>query len=308
MTIRLWQLICVILIVCFLPGTLTAVDIAEVAILKSAPLTIYDRSIQEFTAALPKTTTTTEYNLQGDIVRGRQIAAKIRASSVGLVLAVGATAALAAKLEIFDTPVVYCMVLDPLTAGLTAPNVTGVSWQAPVELQLKKMHSLLPQRKRIGVLYDQRRTGGQVEEARRHATEVGFDLITQAVHNEKEVPPALRTLLSQVDVLWLLPDSTVLTEDSLRFFLGTALDANVPVIGFSVEQVRSGALAASYVDYVDVGKQTAALADALLRGGHQHLSSPLPPDRVRLALNLKTARFLDISIPPEVKDQADLVY
>jgi putative tryptophan/tyrosine transport system substrate-binding protein len=281
---------------------------AEVAILKSADLAAYNQSVAGFKAAMPSSTTFVEYDMQGDVGRGQKLARKIRASDAALLLAVGVKAALVAKLEIVDIPVIFCMVLDPAKHDLKAPNMTGIRLDIPLNRQFSAMRSVLPSLKRIGVLYDPEKTGYLVEEARLLSKSMGLELIAKQVNTEKEVPPALRALLSQVEALWLVPDSTVLTEDSLKFVLGTALDLNVPVIGFSSELVRSGALVGLSVGYEDVGRQAGVLAKKMLTDDYKPSSATLPPDRLRLALNLKTAKFLGIMISPEVVNNADELY
>jgi putative ABC transport system substrate-binding protein len=281
---------------------------AEVAILKSADLAAYNQAVAGFKAAMPSSTTFIEYDMQGDVARGQKLARKIRASDATLLLAVGVKAALVAKLEIVDIPVIFCMVLDPAKHDLKAPNMTGIRLEIPINRQFSAMRSVLPSLKRIGVLYDPEKTGYLVEEARLLAKSMGLELVAKQVSTEKEVPPALRALLSQVEALWLVPDSTVLTEDSLKFVLGAALDLNVPVIGFSSELVRSGALVGLSVSYQDVGRQAGVLAKKILTDEYKPSSATLPPDRLRLALNLKTAKFLGITISSEVVNNADELY
>ena len=281
---------------------------AEVAILKSADLAAYNQAVAGFKAAMLSSTTFIEYDMQGDAARGQKLARKIRDSDATLLLAVGVKAALVAKLEIVDIPVIFCMVLDPAKHDLKAPNMTGISLEVPIDRQFRTMRLVLPSMKRIGVLYDPEKTGHLVEEARLLSKSMGLELVVKQVNTEKEVPPALRALLSQVEALWLVPDSTVLTEDSLKFVLGTALDFNVPVIGFSSELVRSGALLGLSVSYEDVGRQACLLAKKILSDQTQPFTTTFPPERLRLALNLKTARFLGIVIPPEVVDNADELY
>ncbi len=281
---------------------------AEIAILKSADLAAYNQAVAGFKAAMPSSTTFIEYDMQGDVARGQKLARKIRASDATLLLAVGVKAALVAKLEIVDIPVLFCMVLDPAKHDLKAPNMTGIRLEIPLNRQFSAMRSVLPSLKRIGVLYDPEKTGHLVEEARLLAKSMGIELVAKQVNTEKEVPPALRALLSQVEALWLVPDSTVLTEDSLKFVLGTALDLNVPVVGFSSELVRSGALVGLSVSYEDVGRQAGVLAKKMLTDEYKPSSATLPPDRLRLALNLKTAKFLGITISPEVVNNADELY
>ena len=257
---------------------------------------------------MPPSTAFVEYDMQGDVGRGQKLARKIRASDATLLLAVGVKAARVAKLEIVDIPVLFCMVLDPAKHDLKAPNMTGIRLEVPLDRQFSAMRSVLPSLKRIGVLYDPEKTGRLVDEARLLAKSMGLELVAKQVGTEKELPAALRALLSQVEALWLVPDSTVLTEDSLKFVLGTALDFNVPVIGFSSELVRSGALVGLSVHYEDVGRQAGLMAKKILTDQSSPFATTFPPDRLRLALNLKTAKFLGITVPPEVVNNADELY
>lgn len=280
----------------------------EIAVLKSSDLPAYNQAIAALKTELPAPILVTEYDLQGDIARGQKLARKIRASDAAVVVAVGLKAALVAKLEIVDIPVIYCMVLDPAKYDLRAPNITGISLQIPIERQFSTIRAILPHAKRIGVLYDPEKTGNIVEEARRSAKNHSLVLVERQVRSEKQVPVAVREMMDQLDVLWLVPDSTVLTEDSLRFVLGTALDSNVPVVGFSTEFVRNGALAGLSVTPEDVGRQAGVVTKKILKGQAPPDQGALPPERIRLALNLKTARFLGITLPPEVVSRADDVY
>lgn len=289
------------------PGASSA-GALEIAILKSSDITAYNQAIAGFKSAAPSGAIYSEYDLRGDLENGKKLARKIRASDASLVLAVGLKAALAAKLEVVDIPIVFSMVLDPLKHGLNGSNITGTLIEVPLDRQFATVRSLLPSVKRIGALYDPAKTGTLIEEARRHAKTHGFDLAANGVTSERDVPAALRTLLADVGALWLIPDSTVLTDESLRFLLGSALEHNVPVIAFSPEFVRSGALLSLSVDYTDVGRQAGHLAKRILDGHVALPLRPVPVDRIKMALNLKTARFLGIPVPKDIENRADELY
>ena len=286
----------------------TSADALDIAILKSSDIAAYNQAVGGFKKMFPQGTTFTEYNVQGDVAQGRKLAQKIRASNADLVLAVGLKAALVAKLEILDVPVIFCMVLDPAKHGLKAPNMTGILLEVPIERQFATLRWVLPGVKRIGVLYDPDKTGSMIEDARRRAKGLGLELVARTVSSEKDVPPALRELMPQVDSLWLLPDSTVLTEDSLRFLLSTTLEASIPVIGFSPDLVKSGALIGLSVQYEDLGRQAGTLAKTILNNPNGSPIGITQPDRLRLSLNLKTAKFLGITVPQDVISRADEVY
>jgi putative ABC transport system substrate-binding protein len=281
----------------------------EVVILKSSDIAAYNQAIAGFKAALPGSLTLTEYDLQGDLEKGRKLARKIRASDPALVLAVGLKAAKAAQLEIVDIPIVYVMVLDPAKYGLSTSNMTGVLLEVPVERQLAAIKTLLPHVKHIGTLYDPAKTAAAIDEAQRlikHSDHA--DLYATPVSAEKEVPTALNRLLGSIGALWLIPDSTVLTDESLRFILNSALEAHVPVIGFSREFAKTGALLCLSVNYQDIGRQAGQLTRRILDGRATLPLKPVSPDRIEMTLNLKTAKFLGIEIPKEMENRADELY
>jgi ABC-type uncharacterized transport system, periplasmic component len=289
----------------FFPAPVLATD---VVILKSSDIAAYNQAIGGFKAALPGGIALSEYDLQGDLEKGRKLARKIRASDPALVFAVGLKAAKAAQLEIVDIPVVYSMVLDPVKYGLHQSNMTGILLEVPLERQLSTMRTLLPHLKHVGTLYDPSKSAALIEEARRLLKPNGNDLVPVQVSSERDVPGALRALLPTIGALWLIPDSTVLTDESLRFILNAALEQHVPVIGFSREFARSGALLCLSVNYGDVGRQAGQLARKLLDGQLSLPMKPLHPDRIETSINLKTAKFLGIDIPKDLESKADEVY
>jgi putative ABC transport system substrate-binding protein len=176
-----------------------AIAATEVVILKSSDIAAYNQAVAGFKAALPHTITLVEYDLQGDLDKGRKLARKIRASDPALVFAVGLKAAKAAQLEIVDIPILYSMVLDPAKYGLSTPNMTGVLLEVPMDRQLASIKSLLPHVQHIGTLYDPAKTAAAIEDAfkllRRSNT---VELNAIAVSSEKEVPAALGKLLGSV--------------------------------------------------------------------------------------------------------------
>lgn len=281
---------------------------AEIAILKSSDLKAYSDAVEGFKATAPTGATYIEYDLQGDPERGNQLVRKIRASDASLVVAVGLKAALAAKLEIVDTPILYMMVLDPLKHHLTAANMTGVLLEIPTDRQLKVMRALLPTLRRIGMLYDPGKSASRFKEAEAQASVHDIQLRGFIVEHEKEVPQQLRILLSESEALWLIPDSTVLTDESIRFILESALAKHVPVIGFSSEFTRLGALLSLSISYNEVGRETGLLAKRILDREERLPLKPVPVQRVRITVNFKTAGYLGISIPKELDSLIDETY
>jgi len=284
------------------------VGAAEIAILKSADLPYYEQAVVGFKAGLPATTSVKEYNLNGQLAQGRDIAKSLRASPPDLVFAVGLKAAMAAKLEILDQPVVFCMVLNPEAHGLPAGNMTGIGVKASSETQLAALRSAVPNRNRVGVLYDEDHNGDFIRQAHRAANQQGLELFAVAVHRQEEIPNAVRTLLPKIDALWLIQDQTVVSESAIPFFLESTLDAKMPLFTFSLSLVQQGALGALVLDPWTVGQQAAHIAFARLSGQHTSSGSLQTPEHLQLALNLSSAEHLDLVLPPELIRMAGHVF
>jgi putative ABC transport system substrate-binding protein len=295
-----------LLALCTLPVQESAA--VDIAILQSSDISAYREAIAGLKATGPIGAIYTEYDVQGDPELGRTLARKVRASNASLVVAVGLKAALAAKMEIVDVPIVYMMILDPLKHQLRAANMTGTLLEVPLDRQLKIMRKFLQTLNRLGTLYDPTKTSSRITEASRQATTSDFQLKGLPVESEKDLPQQLRALLPEVDALWLMPDSTVLTNESVRFILESALARQIPVIGFSPELTRLGALLSMSVSYGDVGRETGLLTKRILDGQGQLPLTPLPIERLKITVNLKTARFLGITFPSELASLIDETY
>jgi putative ABC transport system substrate-binding protein len=282
----------------------------EVAILKSADIGAYSEAIDTFKSALPSSfQVTLEYDLQGDMAKGRNLARRIRASDAEVVLAVGLKAALAAKLEILDIPVIMCLVLDPEKYGLPTSNMVGISLNIPFEKHLKPLQTLAPQVSRIGVLFDPQKTQGLHDQLQQDAKALGITIVSKEVHGEQEVSKAFKALENTIDAMWLLPDSTVLTENTLDFLMSATLEANIPVVAFSAGLVQSGAVVGVYMNYADIGRQAAGLSMRLLSETPPAiLGTIVPPDDLQQAINRKSGTYLGFSLTPTVLRQFNEQY
>ncbi|MBX3331398.1 MAG: ABC transporter substrate-binding protein [Nitrospira sp.] len=273
---------------------------AEIAVLKSASLPYYEQAVIGFKAGIPATTSVKEYNLNGQLAEGRQIAKSLRASPPDLIFAVGLKAAMAAKLEILDQPVVFCMVLNPEMHGLPAPHMTGIAVRLSAETQLAALRSAIPNRNRVGVLYDEEQSGDFIRQAHRAAKQQGLELLAVDVHRQEEIPNAVRALLPKINALWLIQDQTVVSESAIPFFLESTLDAKVPLFTFSSTLVQQGALGALVLDPWAVGQQAAHIALARLNGQQASTGSLQAPERPQLALNVNSAAHVGLVLPPDL--------
>lgn len=165
-----------------------------------------------------------------------------------------------------DIPVVFTAVTDPDAAMLTTGNVTGTSDKLPVEAQLTLIREMLPDAKKIGILFTTSEVNSEstIAEYKERAESFGFDIVDMGISVAADIPLATDKLLSEVDCITNLTDNTVV--GSLPLILNKATAQNIPVFGSEIEQVKLGCIAAEGLEYVELGKQTGRMAAKILKG------------------------------------------
>src|SRR5499427_4020324 len=286
---------------------LTQARAQDIVILKSHDLEPFNQAVAGFVAACPARIT--EYDLRGTKKEESSIIQRLTTVKPRLIVAIGPLAAQVARERLQDIPLIFVMVSNPPKHGLHGANLAGVSLDIPVQTQLAMYKSLVPALKTLGVIYDPAKTGTMVLEARRIVDTLGLQLLAAPVSTPKEVPAALRSLLGKIEALWMVPDDTVVTPDSFKFLLLTALENNLPFVTVSDIFVEAGALASLSPDYTDVGRQGCQLATDIESGRLLSAEAKvMPPAKVNLAINLKTASKIGLTFPPEIIQSANKVY
>jgi putative ABC transport system substrate-binding protein len=287
--------------------TFTQAKGQAIAVIKSHDIAPFNEALAGFMAACHHEIT--EYDLRGTTRRTQRIASRIIASKPKLILAVGTLAAQVAKEAFQDIPIVFFMVPNPHKYRLQGKNMAGISLDIPAELQFAIYKSLVPQLHTLGAIYDPEKTSLIAQEAQAAAQKLGLELLVAPVMSEKDVPAAIRGLLGKIDALWMLPDDTVITPESFKFLLLTAFENNIPFLAISDIFVEVGALAALSPDYTDVGRQACQLARDI-ESGQLNLGriDVVPPEKINLAINLKAADKIGLTLPSEMIQAANKVY
>ena len=213
-------------------------------------------------------------NAQADTGLAAQIANDFMAKKAQLICAIATPMAQSAYAAAKDagTPVIFTAVTDPVLAELAKEDktpsgeITGTSDKLAVKEQLEMIHTILPEAKKIGIMYSTSEVNSvsAIEEYKKLAPDYGFEIVESGISTASDIPLAADNLLSKVDCITNLTDNTVVS--SLPVILEKAADKNIPVFGSEVEQVKIGCLAAMGIDYFELGKQTGAMAAKVLKG------------------------------------------
>jgi len=279
----------------------------DIAVIRSRDLEPYNQALAGFSEACSKQIK--QYTLGGDRASQQRMVQEIGETKPRLVLAIGLVAAKLAKEHLQDARTLYIMVSNPKKYDLVGNNIAGITLNIPVDAQFKAYKTLVPGLKTIGVIYDANNSAELIREANAVAKKLGVELVALSVHSQKEVPEALRRMLGKVDAVWMVPDETVVTTDSFKYFLLTTLENGVPFFAASDIFVEAGALAALTPDYTDVGRQGCQLAMGFTDGQVTLTDAGArPPRKIDLSLNLKTARKIGLAVPTSVIESAKLVY
>ena len=202
------------------------------------------------------------------------IADNFVSKNVDLICAIATPSAMSAYNSCLDSeiPVVYTAVSDPVGAGLadeegnSVGNITGTSDKLPVEEQLKMIRDLMPDAKKIGILYttSEANSVSTIKEYKELAENYDFEIVDSGINTVADVEMAAKDLASKVDCISNLTDNTVVS--ALQTVIAAADEKNIPVFGSEIEQVKIGCLASMGIDYIALGKQTGEMAAKILKG------------------------------------------
>jgi outer membrane receptor for ferrienterochelin and colicin/ABC-type uncharacterized transport system substrate-binding protein len=245
-------------------------------------------------------------DLGGDAQRGAQTVREA-ASRADLVVAVGTLAATTARREAADRPVLFCAVLNPRRHDLASRSAGGVSFEVSAERQLQELRRALPSVTRVGVLYDPQKSAAFLDEANRAAAQSGLRIVPAVVRDPRDVGFVLRSLRKDIDVLLLVPDSTVLTRESFEVIRTVAAETRTPLIAFSEAFARQGALLAFHPKAESVGGQCARLAGRILRGDLRLADVGVQaPEDVRVVVNRRVEDILGVPISQSVRPDVEV--
>ena len=271
-----------------------------VIIIRSQQIPAYNEAIKGFEEGCKGKNISIKaiYDLNGDTEDGKRIVQNIKdsGSRPKLILAIGVLAATLIKDQFPDVPIIFCMVINHERFNLQGANITGISSEASLEDQFAILKELLGTQKNVGVIYNPAKTGKIISEATIAAKEFEFNLIKADVLSEKEVASALKNLIHEIDALWMIPDSTVITKNTLSVISKITLEHRLPIFCTSDAIVKAGALLSVSPNYTSTGLQAAQLAQTLLNNPTTTSLGIKQPDKLKLTLNTQMARLIGINL------------
>ena len=246
--------------------------------------------------------------LVADLIQ-RQVAVIVCSGAVNGVLA--------AKAATTTIPIVFTTAIDPVEAGLVSSlnrpggNVTGVTVLA-VELVAKKLellHEVTPTATIIGALVNP--SNAKVAESvskdlQGLARTLGLQLHILRASNDREIDDAFSTL-AQLRARALLIGPFAYFNTKSDRIAALTLQYAIPAIFQYREFAAAGGLMSYGSSTADLYRQAGLYTGRILKGDKPADLPVQQATKVELIINLKTARTLDLTVPPTLLARADEV-
>jgi len=183
-------------------------------------------------------------------------------------------------------------------AALARKKISAVFIDQPPERSLALVEATFPSARNVGLVVSSENE--LVAKAlAREAARRNLHLNVETVAAPEGLPSALRRVLSESDVLLLVPDAIAINASNAKNVLLTTYRFRIPVVGFSQGLTKAGAVASVYSSPAQIGFQGGQFALRLDEDGE--LPSPSHARENSIAFNSHVVRSLGLVLPDEAE-------
>ena len=252
----------------------------------------------------------------GKIARLRALAAELVRLNVAVIVSAGATATRTAKEATTTIPIVMAQDPDPIGSGLVASlarpggNITGLS-SLTADLSGKRLELLkeiLPNLSHVAVLETSTNAGNaqQLKETKLAARAFGIKLQYLDVKGLNDVETAFRAATREhADAVLVLASPVTVSQQAQ--IVERAATSRLPAMYSRGDAVEAGGLVSYGVNIADLDRRAATYVDKILKGVKPTDLPVEQPTKFEFIINLKAAKKIGLTIPPNVLARADKV-
>ena len=253
---------------------------------------------------------------EGKFDRLSALAAELVRLKVDVIVAGAPTSTRSAKQATVTIPIVMAFNDDPVGSGFVASlarpggNITGLSTLSP-EIsgkQVELLKEIVPKLSRVGVLGDVTRPG--IPQALREINVAADVFRVQVqyleVRGPKDIEIAFRAASQEHADAVLVLGSPVINSQRKQV-ADLAVKNRLPAIYSAPESVEDGGLVFYGVNRLDLFRRAATYVDKILKGAKPGDLPVEQPTKFELVINLKAAKQIGLTIPPNVLARADRV-
>ena len=194
-------------------------------------------------------------------------------------------------------------------AEIAASNVTGLSLQDTdlAGKRLELLREIVPSLRRLAMLTNigSPQAAPETSEVHAAARKLGLEIVPLDIRRAEDIAAAFEGLKAQADAVYVLADPIFTVNRNQIITL--ALGARLPTIFNARAYVQGGGLMSYGPDFSDLFRRCAELVDKILHGAKPGDIPVEQPTKFELAINLKTAKALGLTVPPSLLVTADEV-
>jgi len=248
--------------------------------------------------------------------RFRSMASELVESKVDVLVAIGANSAPYAKAATSTVPVVFALVPDPLGANLVKSlarpeaNITGFSNSASdlIGKRLGLLKEVIPGLSKVALLVNTNSplASGYETAVNNAASGLGLTGAASKWKSPDELKPTFAAMKAAgIQAVMFNPDGWAFTYRDLISKL--ALESRLPLSAYSRQTLAAGALMSYGVDHDAILYRVAIYVSKILKGVKVEELPIEQPTKFEFLINLKTAKALELAIPPSMLLRADEV-
>ena len=253
---------------------------------------------------------------EGKFDRLPQLAAELVRLKDDVIVTTGPTSTRAAKEATTTIPIVMTFDNDPVgnrfVASLARPggNITGLSTYYP-EIsgkQLELLKEIVPRLTRVAVLGNSAIPGNAqaLKEMKQAAAAFGVHLQYLEVRDLKDIETAFQeTRKGRADGILVL--TSPVTNSHRSQIIDLTLKNRLAAIYYTAEWVEAGGLLTYGANLIDLWRRAATYVDKILKGANPAELPVEQPTKFEFVINLKAAKQIGLTIPPNVLVRADRV-
>jgi ABC-type uncharacterized transport system substrate-binding protein len=235
---------------------------------------------------------------------------------VDIIFAASVNAARAAKNATKTIPIVFVSTADPIVAGLVdslarpGGNLTGFTTITPVltSKRLDLLRETLPNLSRVALLWNPKNPGAAQDwkESQVSAKELGLQLHSMEVSSPDKFEAAFAEAVKANSKAIAVTLDGLINSNQKRI-AELAAKHRIPVIYPRGDFTESGGLMSYGPDQVEPYRRVASMIDKILKGTKPSDIPVEQPKKFEFAVNLKTAKQIGLTVPPNVLARADRV-
>jgi putative ABC transport system substrate-binding protein len=213
-------------------------------------------------------------------------------------------------------PVVFAQVADPAGQGFVASlarpggNITGFATTEPAIAVkwLELLKEIAPSVTRVAVIHDPTNPNwvGYLRVIEAAAPSFAVQLTTVLVRNAQDIERAIDAMAREPNGGLIVVASAFITGHR-ELIISLAARHRMPAVYQFRFFVTSGGLASYGIDNIDLFRRAAGYVDRILKGEKPADLPVQNPTKYGLVINLKTAKALDLAVPPTLLVRADEV-